>query len=54
MLFVSILLMVTGYTMIYSALHGRWEFWKYFFPATSVPAPGAAPAAPASTASKTA
>ena len=45
MLFVSILLMVTGYTMIYSALQGKWEFWKFWFPATAVP--GAASAAPA-------
>jgi hypothetical protein len=25
--------LILGYTMIYSALHGRWEFWTYFFPA---------------------
>lgn len=49
MLFASVLLMLTGYTMVYSALHGRWEFWRFFFPANAKPAAGAttAPAAQA-------
>jgi hypothetical protein len=43
--------MVTGYTMLYSALHGKWEFWQYFFPAKQVPvAQAAASAAPAAAA----
>jgi hypothetical protein len=46
MLFVSILLMVVGYTMVYSALHGNWQFWTYFFPKNAAPAANA-PAAPA-------
>jgi hypothetical protein len=33
MLFMTIILLVTGYTMVYSALHGQWEFWRFFFPA---------------------
>ena len=38
MLFVSIILTTLGYTMIFSALHGNWQFWTYLFPAQ---APGA-------------
>lgn len=38
MLFAAIIFGVLGYTMIYSALHGKWEFWTFFFPAQ---APGA-------------
>ncbi len=45
MLFTSIILMTLGYTMVYSALHGKWQFWTFFFPqnpisrtATTVPA----------------
>jgi hypothetical protein len=37
MLFTSMILLTLGYTMVYSALHGNWQFWQYFFP-------GAAPA----------
>jgi hypothetical protein len=33
LLFTAMIVLVLGYTMIYSALHGRWEFWTYFFPA---------------------
>lgn len=36
MLFTSIILMTLGYTMVYSALHGRWQFWTYFFPSQPV------------------
>lgn len=32
MLFVSMVLLTVGYTMVYSALHGNWQFWTYFFP----------------------
>lgn len=32
MLFTSLILLVVGYTMVFSALHGRWQFWRYFFP----------------------
>lgn len=38
MLFTSIVLMVVGYTMVYSAFHGTWQFWTYFFPQESVAA----------------
>jgi hypothetical protein len=49
MLFVSIVLMVVGYTMLYSSMHGNWEFWTYFFPKNAPPAANAptAPTAPA-------
>lgn len=33
------ILATVGYTAVYAALHGNWEFWKYFFPRTT---PGAA------------
>ena len=46
MLFVSIILMVTGYTMVYSALHGKWEFWRFWFP-NRPPSNAATPATPA-------
>ena len=39
MLFISIILMTVGYTMVYAALHGRWQFWTYFFPAKPVARP---------------
>lgn len=32
MLFVAMILLTVGYAAVYSALHGDWEFWKYFFP----------------------
>ena len=32
MLFVALVLLTIGYTMIYAALHGNWQFWTYFFP----------------------
>jgi hypothetical protein len=48
-LFVSIILMVTGYTMLYSALHGKWEFWRFWFP-NRAPSNAAASAAPAAAA----
>jgi hypothetical protein len=46
-LFTSIILMVVGYTMIFSTLHGNWQFWTYFFPKNAAPAAlaGTAPAA---------
>jgi hypothetical protein len=31
-LFAALLLAILGYTMVFSALHGSWAFWKYFFP----------------------
>jgi hypothetical protein len=34
-LFAAMLTLIVAYTMIYSALHGRWQFWTYFFPASS-------------------
>ena len=42
------LLMVVGYSMLYAALHGHWEFWRYLIPAKSAAA-GGAKAAPAAT-----
>ena len=45
MLFASIVLMVVGYSMLYAALHGRWEFWKFWFPAHPVPSTAAKPSA---------
>jgi hypothetical protein len=44
MLFTSLVLLVVGYTMLYSALHGRWEFWRYFFPSKRVPTLSSTPA----------
>jgi hypothetical protein len=38
MLFISIIFSTLGYAMIYSALHGKWEFWQFLFPSQ---APGA-------------
>lgn len=35
MLFVAMTLLTLGYTMVYSAFHGTWEFWRYFFPRTT-------------------
>ncbi len=42
MLFVSLIFLTVGYTMVYAALHGNWQFWTYFFPK-----PAAAATAPA-------
>jgi hypothetical protein len=50
MLLTSIILMVLGYTMVYSTLHGNWQFWSYFFPKTSAPAALAGTAATSSAA----
>lgn len=41
MLFVSMILLTVGYTALYAALHGNWEFWRYFFPRGSKGAPPA-------------
>ncbi len=38
MLFTSIILMTVGYSMMYSALHGHWNFWVYLFPSQAPPA----------------
>ena len=32
MLFVSLIFLTVGYTMMYAALHGNWQFWTYFWP----------------------
>lgn len=32
MLFVALVLITVGYTMVFAALHGNWQFWTYFFP----------------------
>lgn len=52
MLFVAMILVTVGYSMVFSALHGQWEFWTFWFPkkaiplaAGATPAPAAAPAA---------
>ena len=47
MLFASIVLLVVGYSMVYAAPHGRWEFWKFFFPKSAVPSSSSAKATPA-------
>jgi hypothetical protein len=31
-LFVALLMLVVGYSMVYSALHGDWQFWKTLIP----------------------
>jgi hypothetical protein len=49
-LFTSIILLVVGYTMVYSAIHGKWQFWRFFFPAQAENAAGSAPAPTAPTA----
>ena len=38
MLFTSIIALTIGYAMMYSALHGHWNFWVYLFPKTQPPA----------------
>lgn len=38
MLFTTLILLTLGYSMVYSALHGNWQFWTYWLPKT---APGA-------------
>ena len=32
MLFVAMIFLTVGYTAVYAALHGTWQFWIYFFP----------------------
>lgn len=32
MLFAAMILLTVGYAAVYSALHGNWQFWTYFFP----------------------
>lgn len=32
MLFVAMIFLTVGYTAVYAALHGNWQFWIYFFP----------------------
>lgn len=32
MLFAALIVLTVGYTMLYSAVHGNWAFWTYFFP----------------------
>jgi hypothetical protein len=39
MLFVSLVFITVGYAMTYSALHGDWQFWTYFFPKTAAVKP---------------
>jgi hypothetical protein len=34
MLLLSMVLGILGYSMVYGAAHGDWQFWRYFFPAT--------------------
>jgi hypothetical protein len=31
-LFIALALVTVGYTMVFAALHGNWQFWTYFFP----------------------
>jgi len=38
MLLISMLTLILGYTMVYASVHGDWQFWRYFFPATAVDA----------------
>jgi len=33
-LFAALILLILGYTMVYSSLHGNWQFWRYFFPSS--------------------
>jgi hypothetical protein len=40
-LFTSIILMTVGYAMMYSALHGHWNFWIYLFPKSTATVPSA-------------
>jgi hypothetical protein len=37
-LFTSLLLLTIGYAMVFSALHGNWQFWTYLFPKSQPPA----------------
>lgn len=41
MLFTAMILLTIGYTAVYAALHGNWEFWRYFFPRGTKTAPPA-------------
>ena len=54
MLFASMLLMTVGYSMLYAALHGHWEFWRYLIPKNAPAASGSTTAAAATTAIDTA
>lgn len=51
MLFTSLLLISIGYAMVYSAMHGDWQFWTYLFPKSAPPAALAGNATPAPAAS---
>jgi hypothetical protein len=31
-LFVALILLTMGYTMVFAALHGNWQFWTYLLP----------------------
>jgi hypothetical protein len=38
MLLAAMVTLIIGYSMVYSALHGSWAFWQFWFPAKQVPA----------------
>lgn len=44
MLFTAMVLMTVGYSMVYSALHGQWQFWTFWFPKNRAAATPATPA----------
>ena len=45
MLFAAMIFLTVGYTAVYAALHGNWQFWQYFFPRKATTAPKAQGAA---------
>ena len=38
MLLAAMVTLIIGYSMVYSALHGSWAFWTFWFPAAQIPA----------------
>ena len=36
MLLAAMVLMIVGYSMIYAAFHGNWQFWQYWLPGSKV------------------
>lgn len=41
MLFAAMIFLTVGYTAVYAALHGNWQFWTYFVPRKAATAPRA-------------
>lgn len=35
MLFAALVSLTVAYSMIFAALHGNWQFWRYWLPGTT-------------------